>query len=78
MTPSDAIANAVRGTDSVNAKLTDEKVREMRRLHAAGSTGYKRLSKMFGVSVRTAKLAVRGETWSHVDAAIPLSDFEAI
>lgn len=47
------------------AKLTEERVREMRRLHAEG-WGYKRLAKEFKLNESTARSAVIRETWKHV------------
>jgi hypothetical protein len=47
------------------SKLTAEGVREMRRLHGEG-WGYKRLAKRFGLNESTARSAVIGETWKHV------------
>jgi excisionase family DNA binding protein len=55
----------VRGIDHGQAKLTPRKVRQMRKLRAAGAT-YKQLACAFGVSPTGAFHAVSGITWSHV------------
>ena len=38
------------GEDTPTAKLTEDDVREIRRVHAAGEAGYKKLAQRFGVS----------------------------
>ncbi len=48
-----------------DAKLSDDLVREIRRLRALG-VGWGTLGKMFGVTPRAARLAALGKTWSHV------------
>lgn len=55
----------VRGERDANAKLTVDKVREMRAQHASG-TGTPTLARMFGVCQRTAYLVVTRQTWKHV------------
>lgn len=55
-----------KGGSSRNAKLTDEKVREIRRLHAGGTKTAK-LSVDFSVSKRTIQFVVCGKRWGHVD-----------
>jgi len=51
-----------RGASNNLAKLTDDKVREMRALNLP----YAVIARMFGVSQPTASAAIRGETWGHV------------
>lgn len=47
------------------AKLTDDKVIQIRSLHVGG-TSQNRLSKLFGVSRQAISMIVKGETWKHV------------
>lgn len=47
------------------AKLTDEKVRQMRTLHEQGQT-FPQIAAQFGVTRQCARFAVLGITWSHV------------
>ena len=53
------------GEQFPQAKLSPDKVREIRSLFAQG-TPKLRISKMYGVSQRTILLVIRGETWKHV------------
>ncbi len=53
------------GEMHVLAKLTDERVREARRLHAIGTRSAD-LAARYGVSQRTLLKAIRGDTWRHV------------
>jgi hypothetical protein len=55
---------APRGERNPQAKLTREKVEQMRELYAAGGWTYKRLAAEFGVSTMTALRAVKGESWT--------------
>lgn len=48
-----------------NSKLTDEAVREIRRLRAEGVT-YKKLSEIFGVAPSNIHAAANGKQWSHI------------
>ena len=57
--------NQARGQRHRLAKLTEEKVREMRALRAVGVT-YVRLADRYGITPRAAKLACTGETWAHI------------
>jgi hypothetical protein len=50
------------------AKLTENEVREMIRLHAVGST-WTYLGAKFGVHRSTVRLAVLGATWRHLHTA---------
>lgn len=54
-----------RGEQHGRAKLTDEKVREIRRCHAVGTSMY-RLAKDHGVSKRCIEGVVKRMTWRHV------------
>ena len=48
------------------AKLTDEKVRQMRKEYAKGNTSYRKLAKEYGVSHPSAMDAIKRITWKHV------------
>ena len=54
-----------------NAKLTESKVRQMRRLRAKGWI-YSRIGERFGVTKMTAFQAVTGRSWAHVDGPGPV------
>lgn len=54
-----------RGEHRFAAKLTEDKVREMRRLKCAGEK-YSEIAEKFDVSLSTAKSAIDGHTWRHV------------
>lgn len=56
----------VWGSDHGNAKLTEDRVAQMRQLHATGGYSYRDMGKMFGVHEDTAKNAIRRKTWRHV------------
>ena len=55
-----------RGSARPLAKLTEEVVRECRRLNASGVTKTA-LADRFGVSRAAMRRAINGETWRHVD-----------
>jgi len=55
-----------RGVAVGLAKLNDDKVREMRALHATGEFSYCELGKRFGVLNANARKAILGITWAHV------------
>ena len=57
--------NPVRGESQVGAKLTDEKVREARKLRAEGMA-WRPLAARYGVAVNAIVNAVNGKTWRHV------------
>lgn len=60
------MGNPARGEESPHAKLTEEKVREMRRLYDKGAMGQKLLARKFGVNKTTAQDIVRRKSWTHV------------
>ena len=53
------------GTKNPQAKLTENIVREMRRLHGGGKSQHQ-LAREWGVSPMTVNRAVNGKCWSHV------------
>lgn len=55
----------MRGTRQHLAKLTDEKVKEMRKLRAVGES-FQQIGRRFGVSKCTAMSVCKGRTWKHV------------
>ncbi len=59
-----------RGQQHYNAKLTDEIVREARRLFLSKQATAKALAKRFGVSHAVMHEAIRGKTWKHVKETI--------
>jgi DNA-binding XRE family transcriptional regulator len=56
----------VRGILHGQAKLTDDIVREIRRLYATGNFTQVELARRFGVSQRTINDVVRQQLWRHV------------
>ena len=58
-------AKRPRGERHPHAKLTADKVREMRALYAAG-VPYSELAARYGITHRTAVTAVQGINWKHV------------
>ena len=55
-----------RGETHGRAKMTDEKVREMRRLYAEGKATQKQLAEQFGIGQSKVSGIVRHKTWRHV------------
>lgn len=56
------------GVDNGTAKLNDEKVREIRRIYdPVSGLSAPVIGRMFGVSKTTIRLAVKRQTWAHVD-----------
>ncbi len=56
----------IRGERHVNAKLTEDDVREIRRLYAAGIAKQQGLAERFGVSqVKVSQILLR-KSWRHV------------
>ena len=56
-----------RGEEVNTAVLTADIVRAARLEHAKGGTTYSALGRKYGVSNVTMRLAVRGDTWKHVE-----------
>lgn len=61
-----AKGRSTRGTKNSRAKLTEDDVRELRRLREEGWTA-KRLSQRFGVALSTCVEIWRRVRWAHVD-----------
>lgn len=59
--------NSPRGSQRPEAKLTEDDVREIRHIHAAGEMGYRRLAAKYGVNQRTIMYAIQRRTWGHVE-----------
>lgn len=57
----------LRGEGNGFAKLTDPKIREIRRMHAAGEAGYTRIARIFDVSMSTVRDIVKRTRWAHVN-----------
>jgi hypothetical protein len=70
-TQSDNIQDAVsrgrtpKGTNKPNAKLTENKVREIRKKYTPGY-GWGRLAKEYGVAPGTIRQVLDGRAWNHV------------
>lgn len=56
----------VRGVAHYDAKLNDEKVREIRARYAAGGVTQQELADRYGVSQHAIALVTRRKTWKHV------------
>lgn len=54
------------GEDHANAKLTENKVREIREKYAAGGVSYTALAHEYGLCVATVSQVCRRVTWRHV------------
>jgi hypothetical protein len=55
------------GMRNINAKLTDDAVRDIRRRHAISGTSTVELARAFGVaSATTIQAVLKGKTWRHV------------
>lgn len=55
-----------RGEDRASAKLTDEKIREIRARYAAGEVGAPTLGREYGVSTHYVQNIIRRRRWAHV------------
>lgn len=60
-------SNRARGVNVHTAKLTDDLVREARRLHEQGLS-FGKTAKLFHVTRPTITRAIKGLTWPHVSA----------
>ena len=57
----------LRGVEQVGAKLTEDQVREIRRLHATGEWSYPRLAERFGIHAQNIGRIVRREGYANVE-----------
>jgi hypothetical protein len=55
------------GEDSWAAKLTENQVREIRRIHSEGKLSMKEISQIVGVSYSSIKQVISRKVWKHVD-----------
>lgn len=62
--------NPAQGERMPHAVLTESDVRQMRQLYAIGM-GVRPIAQQFSVARMTAKYAIFGTTWAHVDEPIP-------
>ena len=62
----DVMPKYARGERQGNAKLTDEAVRQIRKLHKEGAA-ILRLARAFGVTAPTIRAVLDGKTWKHVE-----------
>lgn len=58
-----------KGSRNGQARLTEQQVLEMRASFADGGVSRSALARVYGVSISTACRAIKGERWSHVEAA---------
>lgn len=58
--------NLARGCKNGNSRLTEEKVRAIRRMYGTDHWTLCKLAAHFGVSKSTISYIVRGETWKHI------------
>lgn len=56
----------VKGNEHFNSKLTENKVREIRKIWDTGLYRQKEIGIKFGVNQQTISRAIRGECWGHV------------
>jgi hypothetical protein len=59
-------AHYVVGSKVGSARLDEERVKELRQMHAGGSVSLRAIARHFGVDHKTASKIVRRETWRHV------------
>jgi hypothetical protein len=57
----------VRGSGVNGSKLTEDQVREIRRLYETGQFTFSALGRMYGISHRSASKLVYKQTWAHVE-----------
>jgi hypothetical protein len=61
------MTNESKGEEKPNSKLTEDKVREMKRLNKTAGIGKRRLAAMFGISESVAGRIISGKAWKHID-----------
>jgi len=55
-----------KGEKNPLAKLTDKKVKEIRKLHTTGNYTQTQLAKKYGVSIVAIHYVVKRKTWTHI------------
>lgn len=55
------------GEQNNSAKLTEEQVREIRKLYADGYAGYRPIASLYGVNPATVKAIVHRKTWAYLN-----------
>lgn len=55
-----------RGSNIHCSKLTDDDVREIKRIYALGEAGYKTLGDQFGISFGSVRDIIKGTSWAHI------------
>ncbi|UUV46403.1 HNH endonuclease [Bacillus phage vB_BanS-Thrax3] len=58
--------NKTKGEGNHHAKITEDDVREIRKLYKTGRYTQRELEKIFGINHSTIGCITRGETWKHV------------
>lgn len=58
------------GQDVFGAKMTDEKVRSMRKRYAKNNISIRRLARYYGITDSNASYILQGKTWKHVGGPI--------
>ena len=56
-----------KGESHYNAKLTENEVREIRRIHNETGYGSRRIAKMFGVTCGCISKILANKSWKHID-----------
>ncbi len=66
----------IHGEDHHNAKLSDDDIREMRRLYTIDNISYEKIAKSFHISFSTARMAIKAKKWKHIntDTYVPPND----
>lgn len=59
-------ARQARGTTNGRATITEDTVRELRRVYAEGAVGYRELARQFGLPTGTVYHIVARRTWKHI------------
>lgn len=61
------MTNPTNGSNKPNSKLTEDQVREMRRLNKDVGLGKRRLAQMFQISESVVGRILSGKAWKHVE-----------
>lgn len=60
-------SGVMKGTDSPSARLSDDDVREIRRLYSTGEWSQQRIADRYGVAQAHVSSIVLRKTWQHID-----------